>query len=104
MKRFLGCIFIVSLALVALLAPTPALAHHRGHFAAGFVAGANAGGIVTHPFRPRVRFAAPVVVVRAPVFVHGPVHYPAVTCWDYWVNGYWYYGTWVPAHWERVCR
>lgn len=98
MKRLVSAILVFGVVAVVLLVPTAALAHHRGHFSHGFVPGVVTGVIVGHVIAPPV-----VVVPVIPVF--GPVHYPAATCWDFWVNGYWAFGTsWVPGHWERVCR
>lgn len=107
MKRLIATIVTLGLMVVILATPSPALAHHSsGHFWGGFAAGAATGLIVGQAFVPRVYYAPPPIVHPGPAYhpYAGPVYYPAATCYDYWVNGYWYYGTWVPAHWERACR
>ncbi len=104
MKRLVAGMVLLGLVAAALVSPTPAFAHHRGHFLGGFAVGAVTGLILGDVFAPRVYYAPPPVVYQpAPVYA-APVYYPATTCYDYWVNGYWYYGSWVPAHWERACR
>ena len=100
MKRLVAGLVVLGLVTLVLVFPTPALAHHRGHFWGGFAAGAVTGAIVGHVFAPRVYYAAPPAVLYQPP----PVYYPATTCYDYWVNGYWWHGTWVGSHWERACR
>ncbi len=105
MKRLLGGLLTISLALTALVLPTPVLAQQAGHVAKGVVAWAPIGMVVTRPLPARVFVPGQAVAVfPAPVWVFGPVHYPAATCWDFWVNGFWLQGTWVASHWERVCR
>jgi len=101
MKRWVVGMVVLGLVAIALVSPTPALAHHRGHFWGGFAVGAVTGAIVTHAFAPHVYYAAPPPVVY---YQPAPVYYPATTCYDYWVGGYWYYGTWVAGHWQRTCR
>jgi len=124
MKRLIAGIVVVGLVAVALATPTPAYAHHRGHFFGGLAVGAVTGLVVGSIFAPRVYAAppvyqpAPVYVEPAPVYVQPapvyvapppPVVYqpapvyvqpapvyvrPAPVCSDYWAGGYW----------QRVCR
>ncbi len=100
MKGLLAGILVLGLVVV----PGSAFAHHAAHFWGGFAAGAVTGALVGQALPPRVYYAPPIVYQPAPAHVFGPVHYPAATCWDYWVNGFSYYGSWVGGHWERVCR
>lgn len=114
MKRLIAAIVVVGLVGVLLVTPTPAYAHHRGHFWGGLAVGAVTGLVVGSVFAPRVYAAPPVVYQPAPVYVQSapPVVYqpapvyiqPAPVCWDYWVNQYWSGNAWVEGHWERACR
>ena len=106
-RRWVVGMLVLGLTALALGSPAPAFAHHgRGHFWGGFAIGAVTGAIVSHAFVPHVYAAPPAVVYQpAPVYYQpAPVYYPATTCYDSWVDGYWYYGTWVGAHWQRTCR
>lgn len=100
MKGLVAGILVLGLVVV----PASAFAHHAGHFRGGFAAGAVTGALAGQALAPRVYYAPPIVHHPAPAHVLGPVYYPAATCWDYWVNGFWYYGSWVGGHWERFCR
>ncbi len=104
MKRLIAGTVVLGFLAIIFAAPTPAFAG-SGHFWGGFAVGTVTGLIVGQTFAPPVYYASPPLGVYqpAPVFL-GPVHYPAATCWDYWVSGYWYYGAWVQGHWERFCR
>lgn len=106
MKRLVAGVLVFGLVAMALVFPAPAYAHHaRGHFWGGFAVGALTGVIASQAFAPHVYYAPPPVVYQpAPAYYPAPVYYPATTCYDSWVGGYWYYGNWVPAHWERACR
>ena len=110
MKRLVATMVVLGLIAVALISPAPAFAN-GGRFWGGFAVGAFTGAIVGHILAPPVIYAAPPVVYQpapvyypAPAYYPAPVYYPSTTCYDSWVGGYWYYGTWVPAHWERACR
>lgn len=108
MRRLIAGMLVLGLMALILVTPAPAFAHHaRGHFWGGFAAGAFTGLILGGIFAPPVYYAPPPVVYQpGPAYYPypAPAYYPVTTCYDYWVNGYWYYGSWVPAHWERVCR
>ena len=58
MKRLVAGLVVLGLVTLALVFPTPALAHHRGHFWGGFAAGAVTGAIVGRVFAPPVYYAA----------------------------------------------
>ena len=106
MTRVALAMAILTLVVIVIVTPGRPLADHRGPVFGGFTPGAvtglPGGGVVA----PRGHLVVPWHVAHhpGPVFLFGPVHYPAATCWDYWVSGYWFQGTWVPAHWERRCR
>lgn len=110
MKRVVAGFLLVGLMALLVVAPTPAYA--GGRFWGGFAVGAFTGLVFANAFAPRVYYAPPPVVYQpAPVYVTpAPVYaapvpvYAASMCTDYWVEGYWYYRTWVPGRWVRVCR
>lgn len=106
MKR-LGAALCVSALLAVVFAPLiQASADQRSPFRGSVAVGPTMGGFGGNGFvRPIYPGFPPVVVYPAPpAIVFGPVHYPAATCWDLWVDGYWSAAGWIPPHWERLCR
>ena len=107
MKRLIASVVVVGLLAMVLVLPTPAYAHHGGHFFGGFAVGAVTGLVFGSVFAPRVYAAPPVVYQPAPVYYiqPAPVYVqPAPVCSTYWVNQYWNGYGWVPGHWEQACR
>ncbi len=117
MKRIVAGLVVVGLLGALLVMPTPAYAHHRGHFLGGLAIGALTGVVLGGILAPKVVYSAPppVVYEPAPVYVQpAPVYAPPQpvyvappppVCSDYWVpDQYRGGGIWVQGHWERYCR